>query len=240
MKNKFNFLSENILLSVTGHLLVVVLVIVTLSVVVFPDRIVAPDRVQIFELDLANVRITRDETLVYNTAPPKPEPPKKEVPKPEPKKQEQVEDWQAPPKPEVPKPEPEKKPEPPKPEPAPVQTTVVRVNRDTASLNRTMTVSVIDALRMAMTRCWQFDRNRPGIDDLRVVAHLTMAENGMVRDMWFEGIARADTDPAFAYIVETIRMAVSNCQPFRMLPASEFDLWKNVQFTFYPSTATVQ
>ena len=117
--------------------------------------------------------------------------------------------------------------------------TVVRVNRNVVSLDRTLTVSVVDALRVAMTRCWNINTSYPGIDGIRAVAHLTMRQNGTVSDVWFESAARADTDPAFAYVLETIRSAINVCQPLRMLPANEYDKWQKIQLTFYPTTGAV-
>ena len=63
----------------------------------------------------------------------------------------------------------EKKPEQ-KPEPTPKKKRVVRVNREVLSIDRKLTVSVVDALRVAMTRCWNIDTTRPDIADIR--AHL--------------------------------------------------------------------
>jgi hypothetical protein len=102
-----------------------------------------------------------------------------------------------------------------------------------------MTVSVVDALRVALTRCWAIDSQRPDIEDIRAVAHLTMNRDGMVRDVWFESASRADTDPAFAYVLETIRGALSACQPFKMLPVSEFGHWEKIDLTFYPTSGTI-
>ena len=123
--------------------------------------------------------------------------------------------------------------------PAPRKKTIVRVNRETVSLDRTLTVSVIDALRVAMTRCWTIDTTRPGLDNIRAVAHLTMNRNGTVRDVWFEGAARATSDAAFAYVLDTIRNAINVCQPLRMLPENEFNKWEKIQLTFYPTNGTV-
>ncbi|MEE1111302.1 MAG: hypothetical protein UIH99_03760, partial [Alphaproteobacteria bacterium] len=116
---------------------------------------------------------------------------------------------------------------------------VVRVNREVLSLDRSMTVSVVDAMRVAMTRCWVIDSTRPDIADIRAVAHLTMRKNGTVQNLWFESAARAETDAAFAYVLETIKSAINTCQPFRMLPANEFDSWKKIQLTFYPTQGKV-
>ena len=116
---------------------------------------------------------------------------------------------------------------------------VIRVNRESVSLNRTLNVSVVDALRVAMTRCWVIDKNRPDISDIRAVAHLTMRKNGTVRDVWFESAARAETDAAFAYVLDTIRAAINTCQPLKMLPENEFSKWEKIQLTFYPNSGKV-
>ncbi|MCL2339253.1 MAG: hypothetical protein FWC51_04880 [Proteobacteria bacterium] len=244
MKNKKFFFSQNLLISVAGHVLAASAMIVVGAVIIPPvARIVAPASVQIIEMDLNNVKVSGTETLVYNTTAPKPTETTATPATTKPKPDEKTPDWQA----DNPKPKPANTAQP-QPTDAttkpndntPGATTTVRVNRETAPLTRTMTVSVIDALRMAMTRCWTFDRTRNGINDIRAVAHLTMNQNGMVNDVWFEEATRADTDPAFSYILETIRMAINTCQPFRMLPPSEFDTWKSIQLTFYPSNASVQ
>jgi len=245
MKNKKILFSQNLLISVTGHVLVAAGMIVVGAVVFVPDaaRIVAPATVQIIEMDLNNIKVSGDETLVYNTTAPKPTETASTPDVKKPKPDETAPDWQsdnAKPKPPTPTPQPTDATPKPDNNTNATGTTTVVVNRETAPLTRTMTVSVIDALRLSMTRCWTFDRTRDGINDIRAVAHLTMNQNGMVGDLWFEEATRADTDPAFSYILETIRMAINTCQPFRMLPPSEYETWKNIQLTFYPSNASVQ
>ena len=122
---------------------------------------------------------------------------------------------------------------------APKKKTVVRVNREVLSLDRTMTVSVVDALRVAMTRCWVIDGTRPGLTDIRAVAHLKMRPNGTVADVWFESAARADTDPLFAYVLDTIRAAIRTCEPLSMLPRNEYKTWETITLTFYPTSHSV-
>lgn len=238
-------------MSVGGHLALVAVMVTLFVIVIDRAKLVAPDRIEIMEIDLNAVRVTGDETRLYNTDAPT-EPVKVEAPKPEPKPEPDI-------VPDVPtpietptliedkapveeKPEPESTPpEPasPAPTPAPKKKTVVRVNREVVSLDRTLTVSVVDALRVAMTRCWTIDTTRPDIADIRAVAHLTMRRNGTVRDVWFESAARADSDPAFAYVLDTIRNAINVCQPLRMLPENEFEKWEKIQLTFYPTQGKV-
>lgn len=260
---KFNrFSSENILISVAGHLVLVAVLITSFAVVVNRAKMVAPDRIQIMEIDLNDVVVTGDETKLYNVGNVAESKPEESTPVPDAKPDEKEEITENEPE-EIKQPtlveEPEKKQEeaqeekkedkkeqekkqeskPVEPAPAPKKRKVVRVNREVLSLDRTLTVSVVDALRVAMTRCWVIDSARPDITDIRAVAHLTMRKNGTVRDVWFESQAREETDAAFAYVLDTIRAAINRCQPLRMLPEKEFSKWEKIQLTFYPTQGKV-
>lgn len=239
-------------MSIGGHLALVAIMVTSFALVVDRARLVAPDRIEITEIDLNSVKVSGDETRLYNTAAPAdelPEPaPEKAQPQPEPEpvSKPDAEPITAPSMAEAaPVQEPEKKTEQPKQDtkvedvPAPRKKMVVRVNRETVSLDRTLTISVVDALRVAMTRCWTIDTSRSDIADIRAVAHLTMRQNGTIRDVWFEGATAAETDPAFAYVLDTIRAAINVCQPFKMLPPGEFAKWEKIQLTFYPSQGKV-
>ena len=206
-------------MSVIGHLIIISVMVTSFAILVERAMLVAPDRIEIMEIDLNSVTVSGDETKLYNTNPveetePETTPDKKPEATPE---QDKVE-----PKPEAPK-----------------KKVVIRVNRESVSLNRTLNISVVDALRVAMTRCWVIDKDRAGIADIRAVAHLTMRKNGTVRDVWFESAARAETDPAFAYVLDTIRAAINTCQPLKMLPENEFSKWEKIQLTFYPTSGKV-
>jgi hypothetical protein len=243
---KFNqFSSENLLISIAGHLILVAIMITSFSIVINRAKLVTPDRIQIIEIDLDKVVVSGDETKLYNVGAPeeKQEEKKSEsAPKKEdvaPKKTEiksttLVEDETKEIKKEDSGSDQEKVNK-----DAPKKKRVIRVNREVLSLDRTMTVSVRDALRVAMTRCWIIDTARPDVADIRAVAHLKMRKNGTVQDLWFESQARAETDSAFAYVLETIKNAVDTCQPFRMLPANEFSTWQDIELTFYPTQGKV-
>ena len=232
-------------MSLVGHLVLIAVMVTSFAVLVHRAMLVVPDRIQIMEIDLDSVTVSGDETKLFNTNPSK-EPEQKTEPKkqePEPAKIESDKaietpslidsdkDEKTPDKSAVEKPVPEQI--------AVRKKTVIRVNRESVSLNRTLNVSVVDALRVAMTRCWVIDKNRPDIGDIRAVAHLTMRKNGTVRDVWFESATRAESDPAFAYVLDTIRAAINTCQPFRMLPPGDFSNWEKIQLTFYPTSGKV-
>ena len=247
--SKFNqFSAENIMMSVCGHLVLLAIMITSFAIVVNRAKLVAPDRIQIVEIDLDSVVVSGDETKLYNVGVPD-----KKSEKTQQKKQENTQKKQ---KQEIEKTEiktttlveelkkevkeetTDKKTEQ-KNENAPKKKRVIKVNREVLSLDRTLTISVVDALRVAMTRCWVIDTGRPDISEIRAVAHLKMRNNGTVQDVWFESAARADTDPAFAYVLETIKNAIDVCQPFRMLPVSEYEKWRDIQLTFYPNQGKV-
>jgi len=231
MNNEKHFSNENLLISVFGHLLLVALMITTLRFAIEHAKLVAPDRVVITEIDLNQVQITRDKTQLYNT-----DTPDTDTKETQDKSKTDIGDDKPLEKPAMVTDQKKAK----KDTNVPIKKTIVRVNRETTSLNRTMTVSVVDALRVALTRCWVIDKNRYDMSDIRAVAHLTMAKNGMVSDMWFESGARSETDPAFGYVLETIRTAVATCQPFKMLPVSEFDAWEKIQLSFYPGDKSIR
>ncbi len=220
MKQDKTFSQENFLLSVLGHLVLVAVMITSFVIVVNRAMLVAPDRVQITEIDLSNVKITRDDTSLHNTAAPQT---KQETGD---KRQETGDDKPIEKPTMVENETGDKRQE--------TRRRTVKVNREVVSLNRTMTVSVVDALRVRLTRCWVVDTGRADIRDIRAVRHLTLYKNGKVRDVWFESAARADADPAFAYVLGTIRDAIVRCRPFNMLPVGEFDAWEKIQLTFYP------
>lgn len=248
MQTDKQFSLENLLVSLIGHLILVAVMVTSFAILVNRAMLVAPDRIQITEIDLNSVTISGDETKLYNTNPPEEKEPEhknteKEKNEPEPKLADAEKPIETPSMldSEAEK-ETDKNTEPDKTEPvppAPKKKMVIRVNRETVSLNRTLNVSVVDALRVAMTRCWIIDKNRADISDIRAVAHLTMRKNGTVRDVWFESAARAETDPAFAYVLDTIRAAINTCQPLRMLPENEFSKWEKIQLTFYPTSGKV-
>lgn len=67
MNRDTQFKSENILMSAFGHLVLIAVMMLSFSVVVERAKLVTPNRVEIIELDLRNVKITGDETKLYNT-----------------------------------------------------------------------------------------------------------------------------------------------------------------------------
>ena len=241
------FESENFLMSVFGHLVLLVITVLSFSVVVERAKIVSPNRVEIIELDLKYVKITGEETKLQNTTVIPVDDAEKDDKKDDIQKDTQDEkialkqpsiienESESLTKQKLEKKEVKKE----EPKPLPRKKTVVKVKREVLSLDRTMTVSVKDALRIALTRCWNIDTNHPDIEDIRLTAHLKMLSTGVIDRMWFESESRAQTDPAFAYVLDTVKEAIRVCQPFSMLPRKEYENWKDITLTFYPSKGKI-
>ena len=182
MKAKTQFDSENILMSVFGHLVLFSIMIFSFSFVVERAKLVTPNRIEIVELDLKSVKISGDETKLYNTVQPKTDEVQKDDKKDtkQPDAENKKIDLKQPTmvENESKKLDKEKsvKKDKAKDEntPAPRKKKSGKFNLEVFSLDRTMTVSVVDALRVAMTRCWVVDTNRPDVADIRLTAHLKM------------------------------------------------------------------
>ena len=234
------FKSENLLMSVLGHLVLIAIMMISFSVVIERAKLVTPNRIEIIELDLKNVKISGDETKLYNTNPIEAEKDAKidkktennkniEIEKIDIKQPTMIENESKDLKKEKTQKKDEKKVEE---KPAPRKKTVVRVNREVLSLDRTMTVSVVDALRKALTRCWNIDTTRPGLDDIRLTAHIKFLPTGVVDRLWFESESRAQTDADYAYVLDTAKSAIKTCSPFSMLPRNEYEKWRETTVTF--------
>ena len=247
MKQSTQFKSENIMMSVLGHLVLLATMFASFSVVIERAKLVTPNRIQIVEIDLKDVKVSGTETKLYNTnAPDKKEEAKIDKKsrdkenifdeKTELKQPSMVENESKTLSKEKADKKDDKKPDE---KEAPRKKTVVRVNREVLSLDRSMTVSVIDALRVALTRCWNIDSSRPGLEDIRLTAHIKFLPTGVVDRLWFESESRAETDSDFAYVLETAREAIKTCSPFSMLPRNEYDAWRDTSVTFYPTSGKV-
>lgn len=247
MKQSTQFKSENIMMSVLGHLVLLATMFASFSVVIERAKLVTPNRIQIVEIDLKDVKVSGTETKLYNTNAPD----KKEEAKIDKKSRDKENIFDE--KTELKQPSmienesktlskekaDEKNDKKPDEKEAPRKKKVVRVNREVLSLDRSMTVSVIDALRVALTRCWNIDSSRPGLEDIRLTAHIKFLPTGVVDRLWFESESRAETDSDFAYVLDTAREAIKTCSPFSMLPRNEYDAWRDTSVTFYPTSGKV-
>lgn len=224
LKDKFS--SENFLLSILGHLLIVSFLLISISFTVKKSKIISKDRIEITEINLSNIQISK-ETELYDIKSEEQKEEKITNKKEESIKNEKIKDTSFIDESKKINKE-NKKIE---------KRTIIKVNRQ--SVTRTMTISVLDALRTSLTRCWVIDLERFDLSNIRIVAHLKMDKNKYIGDVWFESESLANTDSAFAYALETVKSALKTCQPFSILPSSEYDTWKNIVLNFYPLSGKI-
>jgi len=224
LKDKFS--SENFLLSILGHLLIVSFLLISISFTVKKSKIISKDRIEITEINLSNIQISK-ETELYDIKSEEQKEEKITNKKEEPIKDEKIKDTSFIDESKKINKE-NKKIE---------KRTIIKVNRQ--SVTRTMTISVLDALRTSLTRCWVIDLERFDLSNIRIVAHLKMDKNKYIGDVWFESASLANTDSAFAYALETVKSALKTCQPFSILPSSEYDTWKTIVLNFYPLSGKI-
>lgn len=224
LKDKFS--SENFLLSILGHLLIVSFLLVSISFTIKKSKIISKDRIEITEINLSNIQISK-ETELYDIKSEEQKEEKITNKKEEPIKDEKIKDTSFIDESKKINKE-NKKIE---------KRTIIKVNRQ--SVTRTMTISVLDALRTSLTRCWVIDLEKFDLSNIRIVAHLKMDKNKYIRDVWFESESFSNTDSAFAYALETVKSALKTCQPFSILPSSEYDTWKTIVLNFYPLSGKI-
>lgn len=224
LKDKFS--SENFLLSILGHLLIVSFLLISISFTIKKSKIISKDRIEITEINLSNIQISK-ETELYDIKSEEQKEEKITNKKEEPIKDEKIKDTSFIDESKKINKE-NKKIE---------KRTIIKVNRQ--SVTRTMTISVLDALRTSLTRCWVIDLERFDLSNIRIVAHLKMDKNKYISDVWFESASLANTDSAFAYALETVKSALKTCQPFSILPSSEYDTWKTIILNFYPLSGKI-
>lgn len=224
LKDKFS--SENFLLSILGHLLIVSFLLISISFTIKKSKIISKDRIEITEINLSNIQISK-ETELYDI---KSEEKKEE--KITNKKEEQIKDEKIKDTSFIDESKKINK------ENKKIEKrTIIKVNRQ--SVTRTMTISVLDALRTSLTRCWVIDLEKFDLSNIRIVAHLKMDKNKYISDVWFESASLADRDPTFSYALETVKSALKTCQPFSILPSSEYDTWKTIVLNFYPLSGKI-
>ncbi|MDR0449331.1 MAG: hypothetical protein LBG89_02625 [Rickettsiales bacterium] len=206
MRINFIFSSENFTGSVLAHLVIAAFMLTSFALSE-PMKIVAPERVKIMDIDLSQVKVSKDKTRANARDAQKAEAPRGKDDK-------------------------DKVPF------APVVRTM-SVKRDSAPIARVVNVSVIDALRIAMTRCWQIDTNIPGLEQFALSAHIGMSRGGFVREVWIENESFFNDNGTGSYVLDSVRAAISACQPFSMLPDEDFDTWKSIKLNFFPQQGSV-
>jgi hypothetical protein len=126
---------------------------------------------------------------------------------------------------------------PPKPTAPPIaklaDTTVNGIGAKTA-----MTVDIKDALLNQMRACWNVPVGAPNPEQLIVQVRIFLAQDGsLARPPQLEPGTRAATasNPYMRTAAEAALRAVNVCEPYRSLPADQYQAWREIVMTFDPS-----
>ncbi|KPP84912.1 MAG: Cell division and transport-associated protein TolA [Rhodobacteraceae bacterium HLUCCA08] len=106
----------------------------------------------------------------------------------------------------------------------------------------TLSASVLDGFKGQIRECWSLGSVSTTVLATRVTVAFSLTEAGMVdtssiRMIEFEGGSQADADIAY----RAARSALVRCQSYGSrsgydLPGDQYDLWRNVEIVFDPST----
>jgi hypothetical protein len=89
------------------------------------------------------------------------------------------------------------------------------------------------AFKMQVQKCWNAPAGVANTEKLHVVLRLSLTRDGMLtaRPLLIEGSA----SPHGPALVESAISALSQCQPYRLLPADRYEEWKVLDLTFSPN-----
>jgi outer membrane biosynthesis protein TonB len=92
--------------------------------------------------------------------------------------------------------------------------------------------SEIDALRKRLSECWSPPAGAIDGGNLKVVLRVLFKKDGNVATP--PQLVMATASPFGPAMAESAKRAVLGCQPFTMLRADHYDLWKDIEMTFDP------
>lgn len=102
------------------------------------------------------------------------------------------------------------------------------------SLNQQVSMSVIDAVRAQITKCWNLPAGARDAEKLIITIRATVAPDGTVTSAIIEDRSKMG-DPFFRAAAESAQRAMLNpaCQPLK-LPPEQYETWKSLILTFNP------
>jgi hypothetical protein len=193
----------------------------------------------------------------------KPEPVPKPKAKPAPPKKPKTQVAAKPP----PAPKPKRKPKPPPPKPdefqsllknlakdrraaekakadAPVKVAkrAVETPRRSALQDRLIAAGLSQAINQQITPCWKIQAGAKDAANMSVAVNIRLNPDGSLSGVpKIEDTARLGRDPFFRAVAESAQRALRDpaCMPLK-LPYENYDLWKNIIFTFDPKEALGQ
>jgi outer membrane biosynthesis protein TonB len=95
-----------------------------------------------------------------------------------------------------------------------------------------LTMSEIDALRARIQQCWNPPAGAADARDIIVELRIRFNQDGSLAAQ--PTVSNRGSSTYFQVAAESALRAVVRCAPYTFLPASKYDLWKDVEVTFDP------
>ncbi len=95
-----------------------------------------------------------------------------------------------------------------------------------------LSMSEIDALRRHIESCWNLLPSAGNADHFVVDLKVQFNRDGTIRGR--PEVLNRNSHPAFQAIADTAVRALLQCQPYTMLSPAKYDVWKDLDFGFYP------
>lgn len=100
---------------------------------------------------------------------------------------------------------------------------------------RIATATLQAAIRQRVQECWFVPSGAKDVADMQVRIRIQLREDGrLMRQPQFldAGDLSAPGNEFFRIFAESARRAILNCQPYDNLPLAQYNLWRQIDFTF--------
>ncbi len=107
--------------------------------------------------------------------------------------------------------------------------------RQSALAARIATATLAAAIRQRVQQCWFVPAGAKDLEKMQVRIRIELRRDGrLARPPQFIGAGNlsAPGREFFRIFAESARRAVLNCQPYDNLPLSQYELWRQIEFTF--------
>ncbi|GAK32695.1 ribonucleases G and E [alpha proteobacterium Q-1] len=105
----------------------------------------------------------------------------------------------------------------------------------TALSDRVATATLQAAIRQRVQECWYLPSGGKDVADMQVRIRIYLRQDGqLLRPPQFidAGDMSGPGREFYRIFAESARRAVQNCEPYENLPLAQYDLWRQIDFTF--------
>ena len=98
-----------------------------------------------------------------------------------------------------------------------------------------LSLSVKDAIKMQIEKCWSPPAGNKDAGKLAVLLNIAFKPDGTVANVKIVDSIKYASDELYKVAADSAVRAVHKCSPLQNLPIDQYDLWQNLEFNFDPS-----